>query len=100
DQVLLARVPGQALSEAAFAGADPVVRGGVEVADPGVPRGGDRAVGLLVRRLPVEVPQLGGAEAEARQRERRGGASGAHVLSSGGCGGRDQTGRMPESSPP
>src|SRR5699024_3297596 len=57
DQVLLARVAGQALPETAFAGADPVVRGGVEVADPGVPGRGDRPVGLLVGGDAVEVPQ-------------------------------------------
>src|SRR5699024_8593849 len=98
--VLLARIAGQALPETAFAGADPVVRGGVEVADPGVPGRGDRPVGLLVGGDAVEVPQLSGAEAEGRKRERRGGKGGAHVLSCGGRAGRDQTGRMPESSPP
>ena len=98
DQVLLTRIPRQTLAEPPLAGADPVVGSGVEVADPGLPGGADRPVGLLVAGLPVEVPELRGAESQPRQLER---AVAAHASPSAGpWSGRDQTGRIPESSPP
>src|SRR5699024_10016427 len=108
-QVLLARVGGQALTEPALAGAEAVVRGGVEVPDAGLPGGAHRAVGLLVGGGPVEVAELGGAEAEPRQLRHRAGrgagsagrAAGAHAVPSvAGSAGSSHTGRIPESSPP
>ena len=113
EQILLPRVLVQERAEATLGGADAVVRGGVEVTDPALPRGGDGACGLLVGGGPVEVPELRGAEAQRRQGERgalgRGGRrlggarglGGAHARPSpGASAGRDQTGRIPSSSPP
>jgi transposase len=68
-QVLVTRIPRERGAQAALGQAQPVVRGGVEVADPGPPGGIDDVRGRFVADRPEQVAELGGTETEGRHRQ-------------------------------
>ena len=70
QDVLAAGTVGEGRPEATFGEPEPVVRCGVEVADPLFPGGVDRRAGLFVRDRPVEVAELRAAQRKLGQAER------------------------------
>ena len=65
--VLVARFRRQERTEPALGQPQPVVRGGVEIADADIPRGLQDRPGFVVGERPEQVADVGGAVAEVRQ---------------------------------